>query len=105
MIRAFLKATVLSWIILAACVLVITACGSSSQAQTDSSSDTSTLQNTKSSPARETIIMPDGYADVVTVCDNGNRVYEGDDLTVVAQDPTCGTTSTTYTTPTTTLYP
>jgi hypothetical protein len=41
--------------------------------------------------------MPDGFSNVATKCDHGNRLYvafHGDNvyaaLTVVANDPTCG---------------
>jgi hypothetical protein len=45
----------------------------------------------------DVINMPDGFSNVATKCDHGNRiyvVYHGDStygsITVVAKDPTCG---------------
>jgi len=51
------------------------------------------VQNTGSA---DTITMPDGFSNVATKCDHGNRiyvVYHGDNvyaaIAVVSQDPTC----------------
>lgn len=50
---------------------------------------------TNSAPA-DVIEMPDGFSNLATKCDHGNRIYvvfKGDDLygsvTVVGQDPSC----------------
>lgn len=50
---------------------------------------------TNGAPA-DTINMPDGYSNIATKCDHGNRVYSafhGDapygSIAVVAKDPTC----------------
>lgn len=51
--------------------------------------------STNDSPA-DTITMPDGFSNVATKCDHGNRLYSafhGDSaygaISVVANDPTC----------------
>lgn len=50
------------------------------------------------SGAADTITFPDGFSNVATKCDNGNRVYvlfKGDlaygSIAVVPKDPTCST--------------
>lgn len=56
------------------------------------------MSNITNDKAADKVLMPDGFSNVVTKCDHGNRVYvayHGDKayaaLTVVPQDPTCPT--------------
>lgn len=49
------------------------------------------------SDSADIVTMPDGFSNLATKCDNGNRIYvafKGNDnraaISVVAADPTCG---------------
>lgn len=79
--------------VIAAVVLALTGCGKVTEPYKDAP------RGTQNSGAADTIAMPDGFSNVATKCDHGNRVYvafHGDSpyasLAVVANDPTCAAT-------------
>jgi len=78
----------------AALLLVLTAESCDKYAEPYKDAPRSGTTNTK--PA-DTITFPDGFSNVATKCDHGNRLYvayKGDEakasITVVPNDPTCG---------------
>ena len=75
-------------------VTVLAACGSDKY--TEQFKDAA--RGTTNSESADTIIFPDGFSNVSTKCDNGNRVYvifKGDlaygSIAVVPNDPSCAT--------------
>lgn len=85
--RPLAAATVAVAIVLAA---------SCSDKETERFNDAPRADGENNDPA-EIITMPDGFSNLATKCDNGNRIYvafKGDDnraaIAVVPDDPTCG---------------
>lgn len=74
-------------------ILILTACSVGKTTEPFKDAPRSGTSNTE--PA-DTITMPDGFSNVATKCDHGNRVYvafHGDSpyaaIAVVPNDPTC----------------
>jgi hypothetical protein len=75
-------------------LFTLNACGSSNSSFTEFMQDAD-VSSRNTAPA-DVINFPDGFPNVSTKCDNGNRIYVtrgnpdgGRDIAVVADDPSC----------------
>lgn len=81
-------------IFVAACAMLFGACGWSVDKATEQYRDAG--RGETNNGKADIVTFPDGFSNVATKCDHGNRVYvafKGDEnraaLSVVAGDPTC----------------